>query len=93
MQELTKVAYNVGCMRKAIVTANATYNDLQPVNGCLSPKGVNAIVVLAAYCLACGEGVPYDVAQEYLDSMQPSDKRYTDIINRTSTLVKKNMTP
>lgn len=80
-------------MRKAIVTANANYDDLQPVNGKLSPIGVNAIMILAAYCLACGEGIPYDVAQEYIDSMMPNDKRYIDIINRTSALVKKNTTP
>lgn len=93
MQEYTKLALNAGCFRKAIVTANATYDDLQPVNGKLSPQGVNAIVVLAAYSLALGEGIPYDVAQEYLDGMQLGDKRYADILKRTSELVKKNLIP
>lgn len=92
-QEYTKLLVNVGVTRKALRKANATYSDLQAADGMLSPAGIDAVAVMVGFALAAGEGISYEEAQDYVDSMHPSDDRYQSLVKRTAELLKKNSNP
>lgn len=89
-QEYKRLVVNVGVTRKALRKANATYSDLQAADGMLSPAGIDAIAIMMAFALAAGEGISYEEAQDYIDSMHPTDPRYKDLMRRTAELLKKN---
>ena len=86
---MDKVALNTGCIRKALLAADATFEDLQPVNGKLSAKGFNAVVIITAHALALGEGIAYDVAQDYVDNIEVGDPKFDELVKKTTDLLKK----